>query len=99
GLGPLVFDKLEAEFAKAIMSLPATKGFEFGSGFAGTFLIGSEHNDELYVDELGRIRTRTNQSGGIQYSIFYFLQSLNIPLKKKLKYLNVLENSLASRIV
>ncbi|KAL5569306.1 hypothetical protein UlMin_025881 [Ulmus minor] len=66
GLGSPVFDKLEAELAKAVMSLPATKGFEFGSGFAGTFLTGSEHNDEFYVDELGRIRTRTNRSGGIQ---------------------------------
>ncbi|KAJ6901900.1 chorismate synthase [Populus alba x Populus x berolinensis] len=44
GLGSPVFDKLEAELAKAAMSLPATKGFEFGSGFAGTFLSGSEQN-------------------------------------------------------
>ncbi|XP_038994633.1 chorismate synthase, chloroplastic-like [Hibiscus syriacus] len=66
GLGSPVFDKLEAELAKAVMSLPATKGFEFGSGFAGTFLTGSEHNDEFYTDEHGRIRTRTNRSGGIQ---------------------------------
>ncbi|XP_024023463.1 chorismate synthase, chloroplastic [Morus notabilis] len=66
GLGSPVFDKLEAELSKAVMSLPATKGFEFGSGFAGTFLTGSEHNDEFYVGEHGRIRTRTNRSGGIQ---------------------------------
>ncbi|MBA0629540.1 hypothetical protein Godav_024081 [Gossypium davidsonii] len=69
GLGSPVFDKLEAELAKAVMSLPATKGFEFGSGFAGTFLTGSEHNDEFYTDEHGRIRTRTNRSGGIQVFI------------------------------
>ncbi|KAL3581427.1 hypothetical protein D5086_015759 [Populus alba] len=69
GLGSPVFDKLEAELAKAAMSLPATKGFEFGSGFAGTFLSGSEHNDEFYTDEHGRIRTRTNRSGGIQGGI------------------------------
>jgi len=69
GLGSPVFDKLEAELAKAAMSLPATKGFEFGSGFAGTFLTGSEHNDEFFVDEHGRIRTRTNRSGGIQGGI------------------------------
>ncbi|TYH51274.1 hypothetical protein ES332_D10G261700v1 [Gossypium tomentosum] len=69
GLGSPVFDKLEAELAKAVMSLPATKGFEFGSGFAGTFLTGSEHNDEFYTDEHGRIRTRTNRSGGIQGGI------------------------------
>ncbi|XP_078434559.1 chorismate synthase, putative / 5-enolpyruvylshikimate-3-phosphate phospholyase isoform X2 [Wolffia australiana] len=69
GLGTPVFDKLEADLAKAVMSLPATKGFEFGSGFAGTFLMGSEHNDEFYVDENGRTRTRTNRSGGIQGGI------------------------------
>ncbi|KAJ9159945.1 hypothetical protein P3X46_025395 [Hevea brasiliensis] len=69
GLGSPVFDKLEAELAKAALSLPATKGFEFGSGFAGTFLTGSEHNDEFYVDEHGKIRTRTNRSGGIQGGI------------------------------
>ncbi|EEF32805.1 chorismate synthase, chloroplastic [Ricinus communis] len=69
GLGSPVFDKLEAELAKAVMSLPATKGFEFGSGFAGTFLTGSEHNDEFYMEEHGKIRTRTNRSGGIQGGI------------------------------
>ncbi|XWS07942.1 hypothetical protein CRYUN_Cryun41cG0034700 [Craigia yunnanensis] len=69
GLGSPVFDKLEAELAKAVMSLPATKGFELGSGFAGTFLTGSEHNDEFFTDEHGRIRTRTNRSGGIQGGI------------------------------
>ncbi|KAJ4979690.1 hypothetical protein NE237_010470 [Protea cynaroides] len=69
GLGSPVFDKLEAELAKAALSLPATKGFEIGSGFAGTFLAGSEHNDEFYTDEHGRIRTRTNRSGGIQGGI------------------------------
>lgn len=69
GLGSPVFDKLEAELAKAAMSLPATKGFEFGSGFAGTTLCGSEHNDEFFTDEHGRIRTRTNRSGGIQGGI------------------------------
>eukprot|EP01018_Ginkgo_biloba_P033695 Gb_41600 [translate_table: standard] len=69
GLGSPVFDKLEAELAKALMSLPATKGFEIGSGFAGTFMTGSEHNDEFYMDEMGSIRTRTNRSGGIQGGI------------------------------
>ncbi|KAK0593356.1 hypothetical protein LWI29_035289 [Acer saccharum] len=69
GLGSPVFDKLEAQLAKAAMSLPATKGFEFGSGFAGTFMTGSEHNDEFYTDEYGNIRTRTNRSGGIQGGI------------------------------
>ncbi|GAB2227685.1 hypothetical protein Droror1_Dr00009512 [Drosera rotundifolia] len=65
-LGSPVFDKLEAELAKAIMSLPATKGFEFGSGFAGTFLTGSEHNDEFYIDSTGRIRIKTNRSNEIK---------------------------------
>ena len=66
GLGSPVFDKLEAELAKACMSLPASKGFEVGSGFAGTLLTGKQHNDEFYIDEDGRTRTRTNRSGGIQ---------------------------------
>jgi chorismate synthase len=68
GLGAPVFDKLEADLAKAVMSLPATKGFEIGSGFAGTFLTGREHNDEFYM-EGERIRTHTNRSGGIQGGI------------------------------
>lgn len=64
-----MFDKLEAELAKAAMSLPATKGFEVGSGFAGSLQKGSEHNDEFYVDDHGNVRTRTNRSGGIQGGI------------------------------
>lgn len=68
GLGEPVFDKLEADLAKAMLSLPATKGFEIGSGFAGTQLTGLQHNDEFYTDG-GRIRTRTNRSGGIQGGI------------------------------
>lgn len=69
GLGEPVFDKLEADLAKGVMSLPASKGFEIGSGFAGTLLTGSEHNDEYYTDEQGAIRTVTNRSGGIQGGI------------------------------
>ena len=69
GLGEPVFDKLEADLAKSVMSLPASKGFEIGSGFAGTLLTGSEHNDEYYIDETGNIRTQTNRSGGIQGGI------------------------------
>ncbi|MFN3678514.1 chorismate synthase [Thermosynechococcus sp.] len=69
GLGSPVFDKLEADLAKGVMSLPASKGFEIGSGFAGTLLTGQEHNDEFYTDEQGRIRTRTNRSGGVQGGI------------------------------
>jgi chorismate synthase len=69
GLGVPVFDKLEADIAKGVMSLPASKGFEIGSGFAGTLLTGIEHNDEYYIDENGEIRTVTNRSGGIQGGI------------------------------
>lgn len=69
GLGSPVFDKLEAELAKACMSLPASKGFEIGSGFEGTMLTGVEHNDEFYIDEAGRTRTASNRSGGVQGGI------------------------------
>jgi len=69
GLGDPVFDKLEADLAKAVMSLPASKGFEIGSGFAGTLLTGIEHNDEFYIDDQGNVRTVTNRSGGIQGGI------------------------------
>eukprot|EP00879_Flechtneria_rotunda_P029899 GHRR01032364.1.p2 GENE.GHRR01032364.1~~GHRR01032364.1.p2 ORF type:complete len:192 (+),score=56.41 GHRR01032364.1:1392-1967(+) len=68
GLGNPVFDKLEAELAKAMLSLPATKGFEIGSGFSGSRMTGSEHNDPFYMED-GAVRTRTNRSGGIQGGI------------------------------
>jgi chorismate synthase len=69
GLGMPVFDKLEADLAKAVMSLPATKGFEIGSGFSGTLLKGSEHNDAFVPTDDGRLQTATNNSGGIQGGI------------------------------
>lgn len=69
GLGSPVFDKLEAELAKAVMSLPATKGFEIGSGFAGSRMVGSEHNDAYYMSPDGEIKTKTNRSGGVQGGI------------------------------
>jgi chorismate synthase len=69
GLGDPVFDKLEADLAKAMMSLPAAKGFEIGSGFGGTALTGSEHNDPFITDDDGRTRTTSNRSGGIQGGI------------------------------
>ena len=68
GLGEPVFDKLEADLAKSVLSMPACKGFEVGSGFGGATLTGSQHNDPFYSDG-GRIRTRTNNSGGIQGGI------------------------------
>lgn len=69
GLGAPVFDKLEADLAKALMSLPASKGFEIGSGFEGTLLTGIEHNDPFTVDGDGRTRTVSNRSGGVQGGI------------------------------
>jgi chorismate synthase len=68
GLGEPVFDRLEADLAKAMLSLPATKGFEVGSGFAGTTLKGSEHNDP-FVPKNGGVGTSSNRSGGIQGGI------------------------------
>jgi chorismate synthase len=67
GWGAPVFDKLDADLAKAMLSIPAVKGFEVGSGFAGARLTGSEHND-LFVGG-DRIRTLTNRAGGIQGGI------------------------------
>ena len=64
GLGEPVFDKLDADLAKAMLSLPATKGFEIGLGFAATKMRGSEHNDAFEMRE-GNVRTKTNRSGGL----------------------------------
>jgi chorismate synthase len=68
GLGEPVFDRLEADLARGMLSLPASKGFEIGSGFAGTVLTGIEHNDP-FTAEAGRVRTVTNRSGGVQGGI------------------------------
>ena len=68
GLGEPVFDKLHAELGKAMLSINAVKGFEYGSGFEGIRQRGSQHNDEFYTEN-DRIRTRTNHSGGIQGGI------------------------------
>lgn len=68
GLGEPVFDKLDAMLARAMLSLPACRGFELGSGFSSTALYGSEHNDAFYSQD-GQIRTRTNRSGGVQGGI------------------------------
>ena len=69
GLGEPVFDKLEADLAKAALSLPAAKGFEIGSGFHSVELTGSQHNDEFAVDAGGNIGTTSNLSGGVQGGI------------------------------
>jgi chorismate synthase len=68
GWGAPVFDKLEADLARGMLSIPAAKGFEIGSGFAGTEWKGSEHNDAFRMRE-GRVRTETNRSGGVQGGI------------------------------
>jgi chorismate synthase len=65
GLGEPVFAKLEADLARALMSIPAVKGFEIGSGFAAARMLGSEHNDAFVRRSSGRITTRTNHSGGV----------------------------------
>ncbi len=69
GLGEPVFDRLEADLAKAMLSINASKGFEFGSGFKGMNQRGSEHNDEYYINHDSQVRTKTNKSGGIQGGI------------------------------
>lgn len=69
GLGEPVFDKLEALLAHAMLSIPATKGFEIGSGFSGTELAGSKHNDAFVKREDGGLGTKTNKSGGVQGGI------------------------------
>ncbi len=68
GWGEPVFDKLEADLAKAMLSLPASKAFEIGSGFGGILLTGREHNDAFRVRS-GKVFTTTNRSGGIQGGI------------------------------
>ncbi|SNS10776.1 chorismate synthase [Belliella buryatensis] len=69
GIGEPVFDRLHAELGKAMLSINAVKGFEYGSGFEGIKMKGSEHNDSFYTNELGKVRTKTNHSGGIQGGI------------------------------
>ncbi len=64
GLGEPVFDKLPADLGKAMLSINAVKGFDFGSGFDGVSMRGSVHNDEFYADATGKTRTRTNFAGG-----------------------------------
>lgn len=68
GWGDPVFDRLDALIARAMLAIPATKGIEFGSGFAAVSLTGSQHNDIFYVEN-GKVLTRSNHSGGIQGGI------------------------------
>lgn len=69
GLGEPVFDKLEADLAKAMLSINATKGFQIGSGFGAAYLLGSQHNDPYTVTQAGGIKTASNRSGGTQGGI------------------------------
>jgi len=69
GLGEPIFEKLDADLASAMLSLPAAKGFEVGSGFGGVALTGSEHNDPFVPGDAGRPTTPSNRSGGIQGGI------------------------------
>jgi chorismate synthase len=69
GWGEPVFDKLHAELGKAMLGINAVKGFEYGSGFDGVELLGSEHNDAFFVGDDGKVHTKTNHSGGIQGGI------------------------------
>src|SRR5262249_38299126 len=68
GWGEPVFDKLTAALAAAMMSLPASRGFEIGEGFAAVRMRGSTHNDSFYMAD-SAVRTRTNHSGGVQGGI------------------------------
>ena len=68
GLGEPAFDKLHADLGKAMLSINAVKGFEYGSGFEGTKMLGSEHNDTFVVND-EKVKTKTNHSGGIQGGI------------------------------
>ena len=105
GLGEPVFDKLEADLAKAMLSIPATKGFEIGSGFAATRMRGSQHNDPFQMRE-GKIRTKTNNSGGVQGGIsngedIYFRVAFKPPatiaLQQKTVTTSKKESDLAAR--
>lgn len=69
GLGEPVFDRLHADLGKAMLSINACKGFEFGSGFEGVSMLGSQHNDVFFKNADGKIQTRTNFSGGVQGGI------------------------------
>jgi chorismate synthase len=89
GLGEPCFDKLEALLAQAMMSIPATKGFEIGSGFSCAHMLGSEHNDEFFIKN-DKISTYTNFSGGIQGGIsngeyIYFNVAFKPPATIKLE--------------
>jgi len=105
GLGEPVFDKLEADLAKAMLSIPAAKAFEIGSGFGATQMRGSQHND-AFETRAGKIRTTTNNSGGVQGGIsngedIYFRVAFKPPatiaLEQKTVTISKVETDLAAR--
>ena len=105
GLGEPVFDKLEADLAKAMLSIPAAKAFEIGSGFGATQMRGSQHND-AFETRAGKIRTTTNNSGGVQGGIsngedIYFRVAFKPPatiaLEQKTVTISKDETDLAAR--
>ncbi len=69
GLGEPVYDRLHADLGKAMLSINAVKGFDYGSGFDTVTMKGSDHNDKFFTDEEGKVKTSTNHSGGIQGGI------------------------------
>jgi len=69
GLGEPVYDRLHADLGKAMLSINAVKGFDYGSGFDTVSMKGSDHNDEYFTDDSGKVQTKTNFSGGIQGGI------------------------------
>ena len=94
GLGDPVFDKLEAELGRAMLSIPAAKGFESGSGFAGARMRGTVHNDPFALDAAGRVVTETNHSGGIQGGI-----SNGMPITLRVAFKPVATHFLPQRTV
>lgn len=97
GLGEPVFDKLTADLAKACMSIPATKGVEFGSGFGGCKMKGDEHNDPYIADKDGNIRTQTNNAGGIQGGISSGEDILLNVAFKPVSTISIIQNSVNNK--
>jgi chorismate synthase len=95
GLGEPIFESLESEISKGLFSIPAVKGVEFGSGFKGSNLKGSENNDSFYIDKNnGKILTRTNNSGGILGGI-----SNGMPLKVNVAFKPAASISIAQKTI
>jgi chorismate synthase len=82
GIGSPIFDGLENSIAQLIFGIPAVKGLEFGAGFMTAKMVGSQNNDEFYVDDFGHVKTRTNNHGGILGGISSGMPiTLNVAIK------------------